>query len=70
MATGQYQFNPELSVRRIDGEAGTWQPLFEALNLKLIKEFANSEFWRQIDYLLTSAGMEVVGKPVAACMPQ
>jgi len=70
MRTGQYQFNPELSVRSNDGEAGTWQPVFEALNLKLVKEFANPEYWQHIDFLLASAGMEAVGKPVAARAPQ
>jgi hypothetical protein len=70
MRTGFYQFNPALSVRCNDGEAGFWQPLFAALNLKLVKEFANPVHWQGIDYLLTSAGMEAAGKPVAAGMRQ
>lgn len=63
---GWYQFNPDLSVRRNVVEGGTWAPLFEALNLKLVKEFAPSSSWMYIDGLLASAGMELVGTPIAA----
>ena len=45
-------------------------PVFETLNLKLVKEFTNPEYWQHIDFLLASAGMEAVGKPVAARAPQ
>lgn len=40
VAQGWYQFNPQLSVRRRQGEEEIWQPVFAALNLPLINEFA------------------------------
>ena len=45
VAQGWYQFNPQLSVRRRQGEEEIWQPIYAALNLPLINEFArNDEF--------------------------
>jgi hypothetical protein len=63
---GLYQFNPQLSVRKHDVEGGTWQPLFGALNLPFIKEFTRGLQWLFIDRLLSSAGMPLVGVPLAA----
>ena len=40
VSQGWYQFNPKLSVRRRRGDRETWQPIYEALNLTLINEFA------------------------------
>ncbi len=49
---GWYQFNPELSVRRrVPGEGGdteAWVPLFQALNLPLVAEFARRETWHML----------------------
>ena len=40
VSQGWYQFNPQLSVRRCQGEQEIWQPVYAALNLPLINEFA------------------------------
>ena len=37
---GWYQFNPKLSVRRHGAEEGSWIPIYAALNLPFINEFA------------------------------
>jgi len=42
VAQGWYQFNPQLAVRRNQGEE-TWQPIFAALNLPLINEFSRDD---------------------------
>lgn len=63
---GWYQFNPELSVRRKLGESETWLPVYEALNLKLVKEFAQPPRWDFLDSLLKRAGLEPPGTPIAA----
>ena len=61
---GWYQFNPALSIRRRDAEGGTWLPLFQALNLELVKECADDSHWLEIDFLLTSAGLPPAGTPL------
>lgn len=63
---GWYQFNPELSVRRKLGESETWLSVYEALNLKLVKEFAQPPRWDFLDSLLKRAGLEPPGTPIAA----
>ncbi|BBL75880.1 UvrD-helicase domain-containing protein [Methylomagnum ishizawai] len=66
MRQGWYLFNPELSVRRKTPEGETWVPVYEALNLKLVKEFAQPPLWTYIDNLLKSGGIEPPeGVPVA-----
>jgi hypothetical protein len=60
---GWYQFSPHLSVRRPDIEEGCWMPLFEALNLKLVKECAHSAFWPDIDRMLADAEVAPAGRP-------
>ncbi|SMF95829.1 Superfamily I DNA or RNA helicase [Methylomagnum ishizawai] len=66
MRQGWYLFNPELSIRRKTAEGETWVPVYEALNLKLVKEFAQPPLWAYIDNLLNSAGIEPPeGVPVA-----
>lgn len=64
MRQGWYQFNPALSVRQNSGEDGTWVPLFEALNLKIIKELSDSSYWPDIDAMFTSAGIGLGGAPI------
>jgi len=61
---GWYQFNPALSIRRSDVEDGAWLPLFEALNLELVKECAHDSHWLEIDGLLASAGITPAGTPL------
>ena len=40
VAQGWYQFNPKLSVRRRRGDEELWVPIYSALNLPLVNEFA------------------------------
>ncbi len=55
VSQGWYQFNPKLSVRRAttNTDTETWQPIYTALNLPLIREFSLDvliprldEYWR------------------------
>ncbi len=41
VSQGWYQFNPRLLVRRRQSEEEVWQPIYAALNLPLINEFAS-----------------------------
>lgn len=43
VAQGWYQFNPQLSVRRRQGEEEIWQPVYAALNMPLINEFSRPD---------------------------
>jgi len=65
VATGIYQLNPALSVRRPgpDG-ADAWVPVFSALNLPLVKELGNPFYDRHIDKLLGLAGLPPTADPV------
>lgn len=70
VAQGWYQFNPQLSVRRRQGEDAGWMPVFQALNLPLIHEFAWDNGWAAVsdhiaDYL-SLAGMPECPAPIAA----
>ncbi len=62
---GWYQFNPELSIRRKTAEEETWLPVYEALNLRLVKEFAQPPRWGVIERLLAKASLEPAGIPIA-----
>ena len=70
VATGRYQFNPKLAVRRRQGEAENWVPIYTALNLPLISEFAHhndwTSTWDNIDKLLALAGLPERTTPIAA----
>ena len=66
MAQGWYQFNPELSIRRKTSEGESWLPIYEALNLKLVKEFAQPRLWEYLDDMLAMAGLSPPGTPVGA----
>lgn len=59
LATGLYQFNPHLALRRREtGEgAGQWQPALAALNLPLVKQLVDPDYFTHIDRLLAQAGM-------------
>jgi len=65
IATGVYQLNPVLSLRRPgpDG-ADAWVPAFSALNLPLVKEFADPWHDRRIDKLLGLAGLPPTPDPI------
>lgn len=63
---GWYQFNPALAVRRGQGEAVDWMPVYGALNLPLIAEFARELSWQPIDRYLGAAGMPPRTTPILA----
>ena len=63
---GWYQFNPKLSVRRKLGGVETWVPVYQALNLPLINEFALEEVWPMVDQYLSLAGLPERTIPIAA----
>ncbi|WP_298206994.1 hypothetical protein, partial [Ferrovum sp.] len=67
-----YQFNPRLSVRCGQGEKENWEPIYAALNLPLINEFARyyqSQYlssWDQIKQYCAMANMPNPTIPIAA----
>ena len=65
LMTGWYQFNPALAVRRKVSDGETWVPIFEALNLRLVKELAEPMHWENVDRLAIAGGGEAAGVPVA-----
>lgn len=65
MRQGWYQFNPALAVRRKEGGQERWLPVYQALNLPLVKEFADSIRWPLIDRLLSDGGCPPAGLPIA-----
>jgi len=66
-AHGWYQFNPGLAVRvRSASGAESWQPIFAALNLPLIGQFAAQYSRSAVDEYLSAAGMRTCGVPIMA----
>jgi len=71
VAQGWYQFNPQLSVRRRQGEEEIWQPAFAALNLPLINEFARQYAfepyigWNKIEQYCALANIPKPAVPIA-----
>ncbi len=69
---GWYQFNPKMSVRCGKGDEEVWQPIFAALNLPLINEFARSHLfdylsdWDRIGEFCELANMPKPSIPIAA----
>ena len=68
---GWYQFNPQLSVRRRvrgegaeGGEVESWVPVFQALNLLLVAEFARRETWRMVDEYGAAAKLAPCPTPI------
>jgi hypothetical protein len=66
VAQGWYQFNPKLSVRRKLGGVESWVPVYHALNLPLVNEFALEEVWPMVDQYLLLAGLPERTIPIAA----
>jgi hypothetical protein len=70
VSTGRYQFNPKLAVRRRQGEEENWIPIYTALNLPLISEFAYNDgwisTWDNIDKVVILAGLPERTTPIAA----
>ncbi len=66
---GWYQFNPKLSVRCKQGgenDGDVWVPIYQALNLPLINEFAWDFVWERIDEYLGRSGLPERTVPIAA----
>ena len=51
--------------RKLDG-VETWVPVYQALNLALVNEFALEEVWPMVDQYLLLAGLPERSMPVAA----
>jgi hypothetical protein len=72
VAQGWYQFNPQLSVRRSQGGEEIWLPVFVALNLPLINEFARQYAidpyigWNRIEQYCALANMPKPAVPIPA----
>jgi hypothetical protein len=65
MAHGWYQFNPALEVRyRSAGGEESWRPVFEALNLPLIGEFASTYSRDAVNEYRQLAGMPTGAVPI------
>lgn len=66
IAQGWYQFNPHLSVRRKGQDGEAWVPVYQALNLAFIGEFAWDFVWERVDAYLDMAGLPKRGTPIVA----
>ncbi len=69
VAQGWYQFNARLLVRKRQGDAEQWIPIYAALNLPLINEFALDDGWESVtdrlDEYLVAAGLPGRTIPIA-----
>jgi hypothetical protein len=64
MSQGWYQFNPKLSVRsHLPDSQQQWVPVYEALNLELIYEFAGEKMQEHIKRYAVMAEMEQLSSP-------
>jgi len=61
---GCYQFNPALRVRA-EGDPEGWTPIYQALNLPLIKEMCDPGHWPVADLLLAHGGLPAGPPPHA-----
>lgn len=72
VSQGWYQFNPQLLVRRLQGEEEIWKPIYAALNLPLINEFAHNynfaieSVWDRIGKYCAMANMPNPPVPIHA----
>lgn len=62
---GWYQFNPALAVRRRERDTETWQPVYAALNLPLVRELADPDHWQLAGELWVQGGGAELPPPVA-----
>jgi len=63
---GWYQFNPKLAVRRREGDSDVWMPVYQALSLPFIAEFALDFVWDRIDAYLAMAALPPRTTAIAA----
>ena len=66
VAQGWYQFNPKLLVRRKQQDGDVWVPIYQALNLSFIGEFAWDFMWDKVNAYLDMASLPRRGMPIAA----
>lgn len=66
IAQGWYQFDPGLAVRRTRGDGANWVPIYQALNLRFIGEFALDFAYGRIDEYLERAGLPERTIPIIA----
>ena len=66
VAQGWYQFDPGLAVRRTRGDEVNWVPIYQALNLRFVAEFALDHVHDRIDAYLERAGLPERTIPIAA----
>ena len=66
VAQGWYQFNPKLLVRRRQQDGDVWVPIYQALNLNFIGEFAWDSMWERVNAYLDMAGLPSRGVPIVA----
>jgi hypothetical protein len=66
VAQGWYQFNPKLMVRRKQQEGDGWVPVYQALNLPFIAEFAFDFMLERVDAYLDMAALPRRGTPIAS----
>lgn len=64
MATGLYQFNPALALRRPGTDGEVWVPAFSVLNLALLMEWADPYYADDINRLLALAGLPPGEEPM------
>jgi hypothetical protein len=63
---GWYLFNPALLVRSRVPESTAWVPIYQALNLPFINEFARDYLWDRIAEYLAMANLPECTIPIAA----
>lgn len=66
IAQGWYQFNPKLMVRRKQQGGDSWVPVYQALNLSFIGEFAFDFMSARVDGYLEMATLPKRGTPSAS----
>ena len=66
IAHGWYQINPLLAIRRRIQGVESWHPVLEALNLRLVHEFAHPDQWVISQTLWRSHADSELPTPVAA----
>ena len=66
VAQGWYQLNPKLSIRKKVNGVETWIPIYQALALSFVNEFAWDFTWDRIDAYLELAGLGDRTIPIAA----
>ena len=64
VSQGWYQISSALSVRRKVGDTDVWVPIYQALNLPFVAEFAWNFVWAGVDDYLALAGLPARTIPV------